>query len=407
MRFGILLFISISVPNTASLASEAPNLPGNSGTYAKKEHDLTTTKTPTGDVSTHANPTTKAKVLPEAMLRQPVPEASPIDVLVISAMLFSIEPDTRTLVVETLKSGGKVQVLTTSEWNESYVFGQLAAVPEWQNYPQGLKLVPIDHDSVWLRDYAGIVGKERAGDVFFVNTSYREGAFDDHKASYLIAAHSKMGVRALPYDLAGGNFQTDGKRCFLADDGSTSVTQASFIDSLRSNLGCEETVFFSNPAHEHIDMWAKVINRETVFVGQVLPETIQVTRAVDPLYETQARNLQTTLDRAAAQFRPYFAKIVRVPMPFLSPQLFASYLNGILVNNTALVPRYEAPMVGALPYVDQKLLATYEKKVEAAYQSAGYRVVFLRADKLIKDGGAWHCATTSIPLTPGKTTTRM
>jgi agmatine/peptidylarginine deiminase len=82
-------------------------------------------------------------------------------------------------------------------------------------------------------------------------------------------------------------------------------------------------------------------------------------------------------------------------MPLPDSDVFRSYTNSLLLNGTALIPRYIRSISGSYP--DQSLQDSYEAEVRAIYESLGYKVVFIPSDGMIDNGGAVHCVTMQVP----------
>ncbi len=106
--------------------------------------------------------------------------------------------------------------------------------------------------------------------------------------------------------------------------------------------------------------------------------------------------MRDSLDEMARQLGAYM-KVERLPMPAPYRNTMRTYANGILVNKSAILPRYKTFGWNGESYPDQELHARYEEQVRAAYEKHGYKVEFVDADGLIFNGGALHCVAQQIP----------
>jgi agmatine/peptidylarginine deiminase len=84
-------------------------------------------------------------------------------------------------------------------------------------------------------------------------------------------------------------------------------------------------------------------------------------------------------------------------MPLPVYDIFFTYVNSVIVNDTVIIPSYRNPDPVRGIYPDQRYYASYEEEVLKTYQELGLKPVFLKADDLIKDGGAFHCITFHLP----------
>jgi len=129
----------------------------------------------------------------------------------------------------------------------------------------------------------------------------------------------------------------------------------------------------------HIDMHMKLLDEETLLVGQY-PAGV----ADGPEIEV---NLQYILNNFLTCYgRPY--KVVRIPMPPENGQYppsgdYRTYTNSIIVNKTVIVPTYE------LQY-DSTALRIYREAMP------GYRVVGINSNAIITSLGAIHCITKEV-----------
>lgn len=259
--------------------------------------------------------------------------------------------------------------------------------------------INADHTNIWLRDYSPIPVTE--GNKLFLrgfNYSSAEpenNTFGPNLANSLHLMHQQT---SLP--LEGGNFLTDGTRCYIAGnvEGTETPAQIPSAEGAKQDLGCEDLIVIQNPPHVHIDMFAKVLNADTVAVNELDNEALDLTRDADGNLPDDLEELRTSLDQAAQQFSRYL-NVVRLPMPLPFKNAFRTYANGILVNGTAILPAFEQYGWSYGSYPDSSVLADIQKRAAEVYEAQGFETVFVNADGLIYNGGAFHCVSTHIPET--------
>jgi agmatine/peptidylarginine deiminase len=123
----------------------------------------------------------------------------------------------------------------------------------------------------------------------------------------------------------------------------------------------------------HVDMYIKVVDEETLLVGQyadgcdgVIERNVQILEALESYYGA-----------------PY--RIIRIPMPGACVTGdYRSYTNALIVNNRVLMPTYGLPT---------------DSEAEAVYRAVmpGYEVAGIDCREIIQHGGALHCITREIP----------
>ena len=290
------------------------------------------------------------------------------------------------------------------------------------------------YNSVWIRDYgATTIYNNEVDSLYLVDWIYnRPRPFDD-RIPRVLSEHQDLSLYSTtnnPYNLVnvGGNFMSDGQgnafasKLILAENGpqSTYVTVPKTeqeIDSIMKDfMGIKQfskmEMLNYNPIN-HIDMYMKLLNEETLLVGEY-PNGI----ADGPQIEA---NIQYIQDSVFTTFGTPF-KIVRIPMPpdtcgnypdyyGASCQIgsvnnywghYRTYTNLVFVNKTVLVPIYSYQY-------DTTALNILRKELP------GYNVVGINCNEMISYYGALHCITKAVgvkkPLLivhqPLKDTTKM
>jgi agmatine deiminase len=263
----------------------------------------------------------------------------------------------------------------------------------------------VPNNSVWIRDYGpNCVYANEVDSLYFIDWIYNrlsrplDDALPDGAGD-----HFNIPVYATtedPTDLVhtGGNFMSDGlgtafaSKLTLLENGTgpQNIYNAGphtpeDIDAiLNSFMGIDRFIKMDVLPYDgihHIDMHMKLLDEETLLVGQY-PDGV----ADGPQIEA---NLQYVLDNFTTSFgTPY--KVVRVVQPpDFSNQFpnqdgdYRTYTNSVLVNKTILVPTYEEQY-------DTTALRIYRENFP------GYKVYGIDCNNIIQQSGALHCITKEI-----------
>ena len=255
-----------------------------------------------------------------------------------------------------------------------------------------LKFLTTSFNSIWVRDYgpwsvyAGVSDTLKIIDWIY----NRPRPLDDIVPVYF-ANYTSLPIYQTttpPYDLiaTGGNFMTDGhgtgfsSNLILDENPGKTETQIDLI--MNKFMGLDRYIKMQTLPYDdihHIDMHMKLLDEETLLVGQY-PAGV----ADGPQIEA---NLQYILNNFLTCYgRPY--KVVRIPMPPENGQYppsgdYRTYTNSIIVNRTVIVPTYE------LQY-DSTALRIYREAMP------GYRVVGINSNAIITSLGAIHCITKEV-----------
>ena len=306
-----------------------------------------------------------------------------------------------------------------------------------------LKSIQVSTESLWARDWAPLMtlpNTEYAGqpiNVRMLDAKYlSERPIDDSvprqiQMSLLEQTNALPGwqfrLQDLPLYMEGGNIMCSRENCFLTEEvliqnspeavGKEALKAPQIVTILERYLD-QKVWLVPRMPHEstgHLDMWAKLLNADTLVIAQLSPQTLdfvpdelrQHYQEVRAFLDQQAtgqtaegKPVETALGPLLKRLNPAL-KIVRIPMPapgiYGESEVFRSYTNSLLVNGKAIVPRYQRMGGVGYYYPDRSLVKDYEERVESIYKQAGYEVSWLNADYLIQDGGAWHCATMQVP----------
>jgi hypothetical protein len=193
-----------------------------------------------------------------------------------------------------------------------------------------------------------------------------------------------------PYDLihTGGNFMCDGlgtgfsSRLILDENPTKTEVQ---VDSIMQQfMGINRYIKMNTLPYDqihHIDMHMKLLDEETLLVGEYPPGV-----ADGPTIDS---NLSYILTNFNSPFgTPY--KVVRIPMPpdamGAYPNTggdYRTYANAVFVNKTIIVPTYD-------PQYDTTAFRIWRESMP------GYRVVGIDCNQMIPALGAIHCITKEV-----------
>lgn len=263
-----------------------------------------------------------------------------------------------------------------------------------------VRFVIAPFNSVWVRDFsANNVYTNDVDSLLLVDWVYnRPRPKDDTLARTMskITGLPLYEMNQSPYKLVatGGNFMSDGlgtafSSKLILDENATgggynqNLTEADIDTLAKKFLGINRYIKFNNLPYDgihHIDMHMKLLDEETILVGQYPSGT-----ADGPQIEA---NLQYLLSNHLSVFgTPY--KVIRIPMPpttsgsYPPSGDYLTFTNGVFVNKTFIYPTY---------------YAQYDTIAQRIYQQSlpGYNVVGINCNSTISASGAIHCITHSI-----------
>ncbi|MCC6865314.1 MAG: agmatine deiminase family protein [Ignavibacteria bacterium] len=266
-----------------------------------------------------------------------------------------------------------------------------------------LKFLVTQFNSIWCRDYGPwTVYSANIDTLRIIDWKYNRTTRPLDDISPVFVANY-MGVPIhqtliAPNDLVntGGNFMTDGHRTAFASKlvlnenssgnpyGVSVKTEQQIDQIMNIYMGINRYIKMNTLPYDgihHIDMHIKLLDEETLLVGQY-PQGV----ADGPQIEA---NLQYVLSNFQTCFgKPY--KVIRIPMPpgpnGLYPDQggdYRTYTNSVFVNKTVIVPTY------AEQY-DTTALRIYRESLP------GYRIVGINCNSIIPSLGAIHCITKEI-----------
>jgi agmatine/peptidylarginine deiminase len=262
----------------------------------------------------------------------------------------------------------------------------VAAVPL-----NNLRFVVAPFNSVWARDYGPWTAyKADVDSAYLIDWIYNRPRPKDDTLSAVMARllnYPLYTTTASPYDVVhtGGNFMADGMGTAFSSnlvlDENPSKTAMQLGGVMNAFMGINRYVLMTNLPYDgihHIDMHMKLLDEETLLVGQ-FPTGI----SDGPQLEA---NLLYVLSTFQTPFgRPY--RVVRIPMPpaqgtssYAPAASYRTYTNSVIVNKTVIVPTYYAQY-------DTTALRIYREAMP------GYSVVGVNVEGMINASGAIHCIT--------------
>jgi agmatine deiminase len=256
------------------------------------------------------------------------------------------------------------------------------------------------YNSVWSRDYGmWSVYTNDVDSLLSVDWIYNRPRPKDDTCHYALAALLNTPLyktSTAPWDLVntGGNFMTDGfgtafaSKLILTDNTlaagyGVDHTEAEIDTIMKHFMGINRYIKMNTLPYDgihHIDMHMKLLDEETLLVGQY-PTGV----SDGPQIEA---NLQYILNNFNSVYgTPY--KVIRIPMPADGGQYpnnggdYLTYTNSSFINKTIIVPIYNIS-------TDAAALQAYRDALP------GYNVVGINSTSSIPASGALHCITKEI-----------
>ncbi|MGQ9846529.1 MAG: agmatine deiminase family protein [Bacteroidales bacterium] len=257
-------------------------------------------------------------------------------------------------------------------------------------------------NSVWIRDYGpNTIYVNDVDSLYLVDWVYNRPRPQDDASPQQFATLMQLPLYQCtqpPTDLVatGGNWVSDGfgtafsskliltENAAISSYNQTPKSETDIDNIVRDYLGIDRYIKMDVLPYDgihHIDMHFKLLDEETLLVGQY-PNGI----SDGPQIEA---NLNYILNNFNSVYgTPY--KVVRIPMPPSTSGLWPSngayyrtYTNSLIINKTILVPTY-------YEQYDTTALRIYRQAMP------GYRVVGINANSIISQSGAIHCTTHEI-----------
>lgn len=256
-----------------------------------------------------------------------------------------------------------------------------------------VSFVNTPFNSVWSRDYGPWSAYTNDIDTLVtIDWIYNRPRPDDDNVPVAIAGLLNTPLYQTtmsPYSLVhtGGNFMCDGfgtgfsSNLIVNENPSLTTSQIDTI--MKQFMGIERYIKMPTLPYDgihHIDMHMKLLNEETILMGQY-PQGV----ADGPQIEA---NLLYVVNNFLSVFgTPY--KVIRIPMPADNGAYpnttgdYFTYTNSSFINNTIIVPTYNVSQ-------DSTALRIYRDALP------GYNVIGINSLQSIGALGALHCITKDI-----------
>ncbi len=264
----------------------------------------------------------------------------------------------------------------------------------WNIPLYNIKFIIASFNSVWVRDYGPwCVYSDIADSMYIIDWIYNRPRPADDLIPSVFAARQNLPLYQMtqpPYDLVatGGNFMTDGfSKGFsskLILNENQGKTEAQIDTMMKMFMGITPYIKMDVLPYDvihHIDMHMKLLDEETLLVGQY-PTGVSDGPQIE-------QNLRYVLNNFQSVYgRPF--RVVRIPMPPdalgrypSSGGDYRTYTNSIIINKTVIVPTYD-------PQYDTTALRIYREAMP------GYNIVGINCNQIITALGAIHCITKEI-----------
>jgi agmatine/peptidylarginine deiminase len=366
-----------------------------------------------------------------------IPEYHPVEAVMVSENLGKQQGD-KSLIPALLQAGIPVWYLSSQRADfQKYRDNLLADSARLKSRINLLRDVHIQTVSAWTRDWAPLFAtQQRSGQkaLQLVDPYYRRSDADvsrddampsqlkfEIKKEHLLGQGVEVSLTPFPVVLEGGNVLCNKRICLVSAKVAENNPQhmkrilADFKKRFSQSLSLVPVM--PKEPNGHIDLWAKFLSDQLLLIAEIRPETLAVLPPeAKPFYQqlqvflnqqatgqdSQGRLLPDSL-AAQVQNADARVKIVRIPLPLPlalnDKTFFRSYINSLLVNGKAILPRFQRLMLddGIHEYPDGALTEKYELEVETIYKQAGYQVIWVNADNLVLYGGTWHCLAAQVP----------
>ncbi|HMS64387.1 MAG TPA: agmatine deiminase family protein [Ignavibacteria bacterium] len=258
-----------------------------------------------------------------------------------------------------------------------------------------LKFIITSFNSVWCRDYgpwavySGISDSLKLVDWIYNRPS--RPLDDAVSVTFSNFINTPLYQTISPpnnFIATGGNFMVDGNGTAFSSklilNENPTQTESRINDIVNSYMGINRYIKMETLPYDqihHIDMHIKLLDEETLLVGQY-PTGIADGPQIEANLQYVLNNFQTCYGR------PY--KVVRIPMPPNANGQYPdnganyfTYTNSVFVNKTVIVPIYGLSQ-------DTTALRIYRENLP------GYRIVSINCSQMISALGAIHCITKEI-----------
>lgn len=249
-------------------------------------------------------------------------------------------------------------------------------------------MVRVQLDTPWVRDYGPLQVTDARGRVRWLDAGYSGARPADDRLPTNLARRVGMPVEPLDITLDGGGIISNGDGlCVITrdtlEDTGMSPEDEDAHDVILSKLGCAAMAIvpaLANEATGHVDMFAQFVTSRRLLLAEVNGDRWEEDRT---RLEEALRGVKQAAKRLGQEL-----EIVRVPLPMPAYDLYRSYVNGLRLANSFLVPSYGD--------VDPDTESRALEILQGAMPDV--RVVPIPADRMIELEGAIHCVTQALQL---------
>ncbi|MCE3279800.1 MAG: Por secretion system C-terminal sorting protein [Bacteroidetes bacterium] len=260
-----------------------------------------------------------------------------------------------------------------------------------------IRFNPTSADAVWIRDYgANPCYLNDVDSLILVDWKYNrptrpnDDAVPVSYASLLGIPLYQTTVNPTQLVHTGGNYMTDGLHTAFSSNlvlnENSAKTEAQIDQIMEDFMGIDRYIKMETLPFDgihHIDMHMKLLNEETLLVGQY------------PDGEADGPQIEANLAYVLSSFNSVFGtpyKVVRIPQPpdqfngYTYPDNGGNYLtytNATIINKSIIVPQF---------------YAQYDTTALRIWRNAmpGYTVVGINSNATIPSSGSLHCITHSV-----------
>ncbi len=271
---------------------------------------------------------------------------------------------------------------------------EVAVLLGWDEYEEGFRwygqnladrknvhLVPLELDSPWIRDYGPLQIYEPGGSVLWLDAPYASDRPGDDRTPQTLSRVWDVPLEPLPLSLQGGALIGNGfglcASTFEAfEQYGIDPEDREMIDALLTRIGCSVLVLVPslvNDRTSHIDMFAQFTSPNSIMIA-----------AVDETVSPEDSERMNAAVRGLLEGAAFFGvelQVDRVPLPVGDGERYYSYLNGLKLKDTFLVPSYSA-----VPIDEER--EAYSALARAIPDTS---LIAVPADEMIELEGAVHC----------------
>lgn len=253
-----------------------------------------------------------------------------------------------------------------------------------------ISFVKTRFNSVWCRDYGPWSAYTNDVDsLYTIDWKYNRPRPQDDTVPYAMGRllHTPVyTTTTAPWKLVntGGNFMTDGFGTGFASklilNENVSLSSAEVDTIMKKFMGITTYIKMNTLPHDeihHIDMHMKLLDEETLLVGQYPPGV------------ADGPQIEANLNYILANYKSVFGtpfKVIRIPMPADNGKYpdhggrYFTYTNASFINRTLIYPTYNIP-------ADTTAYRIFKEALP------GYKIVGINSLQSIGALGALHCIT--------------